>query len=104
MKYLEPVPVDVQPEPKREYIDVALDAVALQCKKNELSKNEMLDLVDDIQQMVNRVCRDKRRREDICRNPPPPPPAAAGFSPQQQQDPNGGMGLALSYEPQYYNM
>ena len=103
MKYLERVLVDVQPAPKREYIDVALDAVALQCKENDLSKNEMLDPVDDIQQMVNRVCRDKRSREDISRNTPLPPPAAAGFAPQQQ-DPNWGMGLALGYEPQYYNM
>ena len=103
IKLLEPVEVDVPPPPKKEYIDVALEAVSFQCKENELSKDELLDLADDIQEMVNRVCREKRRRNNIRRNPPPAP-AAAGFAPQQQQDLQGAMAIPLNYDPQYYQM
>ena len=102
LKFLEPV--DVGPEPQKDYIDLALHAVAVQCKEN-LNKNEILDVVDDIQQLVNRVCRDKRRREEIQRNPPPPP-AAAGFAPQVQHQ-QGALALPLNYNnepPQYYQM
>ena len=48
LKFFEPVDVSGPPPVKIEYIDVALDAVALQCKEN-LSKNEMLDVLDNIQ-------------------------------------------------------
>ena len=79
LKFLEPVDVaPVAPPPKKDYIDVALEAISVQCKEN-LNKNEILDVVDDIQQLVSRVCRDKRRREQLQRNPPPPPAAAGVF-------------------------
>ena len=69
LKFLEPVDVaPVAPPPKKDYIDVALEAISVQCKEN-LNKNEILDVVDDIQQLVSRVCRDKRRREQLQRNP-----------------------------------
>ena len=98
LKYLEAVDVVAPPPVKKDYIDLALEAVAVQCKEN-LNKNEILDTVDEIQQLVSRVCRDKRRREEIQRNPPPPPAAAGGFQ--------GAMGLPpMNYnnEPQFYNM
>ena len=103
LKFLEPVDVaPVAPPPKKDYIDVALEAISVQCKEN-LNKDEILDVVDDIQQLVSRVCRDKRRREQLQRNPPPPPAAAGGF----QQDLQGAMALppmGYNNEPQFYNM
>ena len=40
---------------KKEYVDSAFETIALQMKQN-LSNNEILDLVEDIQGMVNRAC------------------------------------------------
>ena len=50
------------PEPaKKDYIKSALGTVAIQMREN-LSNDEILDLIEDIQGIVNRACREKRRR------------------------------------------
>ena len=50
--------------PKRDYIDTALEFVCIQMKDN-LSKNEILDLVKDIQNTINRACREKWIKIDM---------------------------------------
>ena len=61
-----------EPE-KQEYVDLALSAIALKMKST-LSQHEIMDLVEDIEMIINRACREKRRRMQACENPPPPPP------------------------------
>ena len=54
-----------EPEaPKKDYIDRALCTVVLQMRKN-LSHNEILEVIEDIQGMVNRACRENRRRIEM---------------------------------------
>ena len=57
-------PVDVPEPAKKDYIEPALGTVASQMKEN-LSHNEILDLIEDIQGMVNRACREKCRRIEM---------------------------------------
>ena len=64
LKCLEPVDVPQAQPIKKEYVDSAFETIALQMKQN-LSNNEILDLVEDIQGMVNRACREKQRRIDM---------------------------------------
>ena len=47
--------------PKKDFLEQALCTVGMQMREN-LSHNEVLDLIEDIQGMVNRACREKRRR------------------------------------------
>ncbi|MCG8621872.1 MAG: hypothetical protein MJE68_07740, partial [Proteobacteria bacterium] len=73
IKALEPQP---QPEQvavpvKREYLDVALEAMSFKMKE-VLSSAEIMDLVEDLEQLVNRACREKRRRMEMVANPPLP--------------------------------
>ena len=49
-----------EPE-KQEYVDLALSAIALKMKST-LSQHEIMDLVEDIERIMNRACRKKRRR------------------------------------------
>ena len=42
--------------------------------KSTLSQHEIMDLVEDIEMIINRACREKRRRMQACENPPPPAP------------------------------
>ena len=57
---------------KREYIDVAFEAMSFKMKEI-LSKEEIMDLVKDLQQLVNRACREKRCCMELVTNPPVPP-------------------------------
>ena len=66
----EQVPLDSSV--KREYIDVAFEAMSFKMKEI-LSKEEIMDLVEDLQQLVNRACREKRRCMELVTNPPLPP-------------------------------
>ena len=73
IKALEPQP---QPEQvavpvKREYLDVALEAMSFKMRE-VLSSAEIMDLVEDLEQLVNRACREKRRRMEMVANPPLP--------------------------------
>ena len=71
-KLLKTLESPVEPE-KQEYVDLALSAIALKMKST-LSQHEIMDLVEDIEMIVNRACREKRRRMQACENPPPPAP------------------------------
>ena len=93
---------------KQEYVDVAFAAIAMKMKST-LSQNEMMDLVEDIQQLVNRACREKRRRMDLtAQQPPPPPPVIASTSTETMYGgppgPQGPMAHPVQYEeqPNYY--
>ena len=63
-------PHPAEPTELEEYVDLALAAISRKMK-DTLSKNEIMDLVEDIQQIVNKAC--KRRRMDI------KPPVLAKF-------------------------
>ena len=52
-------PHPAEPTEPEEYVDLALAAISRKMK-DTLSKNEIMDLVEDIQQIVNRACREKR--------------------------------------------
>ena len=111
LKTLEqPHPVEsAEPE---EYVDLALAAISRKMK-DTLSKNVIMDLVEDIQQIVNRAYREKRRQmELVSQNPPAPPPVTPHTSTDTMFGGPGPQGpLALQVQPaltpdgqgQYYN-
>ena len=111
LKAIEPqAQVDVPPPPpqQHEYVDVALEAMSFKMKE-VLSKEEIIDLMEDLENLVSRACREKRRRMELVKNPnvppqhplpeqmyggPPPPMAVpVGF------DNNSG----ANNDPTYYN-
>ena len=92
---------------KQEYVDVAFAAIAMKMKST-LSQNEIMDLVEDIQQLVNRACREKRRRMDLtAQQPPPPPPVIASTSTEMMyggpQAPMAHPVAGYNNEPNYFN-
>ena len=73
-------PHPVESAELEEYVYLALAAISRKMK-DTLSKNEIMDLVEDIQQIVNRACREKRRwMELLTQNPPAPPPVTLHIS------------------------
>ena len=62
---MEPAVVSAPPPPpeKKEYVDLAFAALKSKMKST-LSDNEMMDAVEEVEQVVNRICREKRRRVD----------------------------------------
>ena len=59
-------PVTAAPPPppeKKEYVDLAFAAMTTKMKTT-LSDNEIMDAVEEMEQVVNRICREKRRRLD----------------------------------------
>ena len=105
-------PHPAEPTEPEEYVDPALAAISRKMK-DTLSKNEIMDLVEDIQQIVNRACREKRRRmELVTQNPPAPPPVTPHTSTDTMFGGPGPQGpLAVQVQPiftidgqgQYYN-
>ena len=105
-------PHPAEPTEPEEYVDLALAAISRKMK-DTLSKNEIMDLVEDIQQIVNRACREKRRwMELVTQNPPAPPPVTPHTSTDMMFGGPGPQGpLALQVQPaftpdgqgQYYN-
>ena len=87
---------------KGEYIYVAFEAMSFKMKEI-LSKDEIMDLVEDLQQLVNRACREKRRRMDLVTNPPLPPQHP--LQEQMYAGPPGPMAVPVgnNSEPSYYN-
>ena len=87
---------------KREYIDVAFEAMSFKMKEI-FSKEEIMDLVKDLQQLVNRACREKRHHMDIVTNPPLPPQHP--LQEQMYAEPPGPMAVPVgnNSEPSYYN-
>ena len=49
------------PEPEQEYIDLAFAAIIKKIKKT-LNDNEITDAVEEVELVINRICREKRRR------------------------------------------
>ena len=115
LKAIEPqAQVDVPPpppQPKREYVDVALEAIGFKMKE-VLSKEEIIDLVEDLENLVSRACREKRRHMELVTTPNVPPqhplqePIYAG-----PPGPQGPMAVAVPFnnnttgnnEPTFYN-
>ena len=55
-----PAPVEA-PKPEQEYIDLAFAAIIEKMKKT-LNDNEIMDAVEEVELVINRICREKRRR------------------------------------------
>ena len=55
-----PAPVEA-PEPEQEYIDLAFATIIKKMKKT-LNDNEIMDAVEEVELVINRICREKRRR------------------------------------------
>ena len=62
--------VDLAPPPpleKHEYLDVSLEAMAFKMKE-VLSKEEVIDVVKDLENLVSRTSREKRRQMEMVQN------------------------------------
>ena len=55
-----PAPVEA-PELEQEYIDLAFAMIIKKMKKT-LNDNEIMDAVEEVELVINRICREKRRR------------------------------------------
>ena len=55
-----PAPVEA-PELEQEYIDLAFAAIIKKMKKT-LNDNEIMDAVEEVELVINHICRKKRRR------------------------------------------
>ena len=49
------------PEPEQEYIDLAFAMIIKKMKKT-LNDNEIMDAVEEVELVINHICREKRRR------------------------------------------
>ena len=49
------------PELEQDYIDLAFAAIIKKMKKT-LNDNEIMDAVEEVELVINRICREKRRR------------------------------------------
>ena len=54
-----PAPVEA-PEPEQEYIDLAFAMIIKKIKKT-LNDNEIMDAVEEVELVINPICREKRR-------------------------------------------
>ena len=52
------------PTPKHEYLDIAFEAMAFNMR-DVLSKEEIIDLVEDLENLVSKACREKRWMEMV---------------------------------------
>ena len=107
LKTLEnPIETAAPAEPQ-DYVDLAFTAMARKMK-DTLNKNEIMDVVEEIEAIVNRACREKRRRMDLTgQQAPPPPPVTASTSTDTLfgggPGPQGPMAIPAYNEPNYYN-
>ena len=105
LKTLEnPIETAAPTEPQ-DYVDLAFTAIARKMK-DTLNKNEIMDVVEEIEAIVNRACREKRM--DLTgQQAPPPPPVTASTSTDTLfgggQGPQGPMAIPAYNEPNYYN-
>ena len=95
-------PHPAEPTELEEYVDLALAAISRKMK-DTLSKNEIMDLVEDIQQIVNRAFREKRRwMELVTQNPPALPSVTPHTSTDMMFGGPGPQGpLALQVQPAF---
>ena len=56
-----PAPAPAPVEAEQEYIDLAFAAIIKKMKKT-LNDNEIMDAVEEVELVINRICREKRRR------------------------------------------
>ena len=107
LKTLEnPIETTASAEPQ-DYVDLAFTAIVRKMK-DTLNKNEIMDVVEEIEAIVNRACREKRRRMDLTgQQAPPPPPVTASTSTDTLfgggPGPQGPMAIPAYNEPNYYN-
>ena len=92
--------VDVGPPPppaKCEYLDVALEAMAFKMRE-VLSKKEIIDVVEDLENLVSRACREKRCCMEMVKNPAVPPqhPLQEAQA-QMYAGPQGPMAVPVPY-------
>ena len=107
LKTLEnPIETAAPAEPQ-DYVDLAFTAIVRKMK-DTLNKNEIMDVVEEIKAIVNRACREKRRRMDLTgQQAPPPPPVTASMSTDTLfgggPGPQGPMAIPAYNEPNYNN-
>ena len=95
------------PAESQGYVDLAFTAIV--CKmKDTLNKNEIMDVVEEIEAIVNRACREKRRQMDLTgQQAPLPPPVTASMSTDTLfgggPGPQGPMAIPAYNDPNYYN-
>ena len=105
LKTLEnPIETAAPAEPQ-DYVDLAFTAISRKMK-DTLNKNEIMDVVEEA--IVNRACREKRRRMDLTgQQAPPPPPVTASMSTDNLfgggPGPQGPMAIPAYNELNYYN-
>ena len=93
--------VDVGPPPppptKRKYLDVALEAMAFKIRE-VLSKEEIIDVVEDLENLVSRACTEKRCWMEMVKNPAVPAQHPLQ-KPQAQMyaGPQGPMAIPVPY-------
>ena len=59
------------PPPKCEYLDVDLEAMTFKMRE-VLSKEEIIDVVEALENVVSRACTEKRHRMEMVKNPAVP--------------------------------
>ena len=107
LKTLEnPIETPAPAEPQ-DYVDLAFTAISRKMK-DTLNKNEIMDVVEEIEAIINRVCREKRRRIDLTgQQAPLPPPVTASTSTDTLfgggPGPQGPMAIPAYNELIYYN-
>ena len=107
LKTLENPMETATPAEPQDYVDLAFTAIARKMK-DTLNKNEIMDVVEEIEAIVNRACREKRRRMDLTgQQAPLPPPVTASTSTDTLfgvgPGPQGPMAIQAYNEPNYYN-
>ena len=95
------------PAEPRDYVDLAFTAISHKMK-DTLNKNEIIDVVEEIEAIVNRACREKRRWMDLTgQQALPPPPVTASMSTDNLSGggpgPEGPMAIPAHNELNYYN-
>ena len=94
LRCLEPVEVPKpEADPKKDFVEKALCTVGIQMREN-LSHNEVLDLIEDIQGMVNWAYREKRRRIEMANQ------VSNNQMYQGPQGPHGPMAVPVNFEDQ----
>ena len=106
LKTLEnPIETAAPAEPQ-DYVDLAFTTIVRKMK-DTLNKNEIMDVVEDIEAIVNRACREKRRRMDLTGLQAPPVTASTStdtlFGGGPGPGPQGPMAIPAYNEPNYYN-
>ena len=96
LRCLEPVDVPQPETMKKDYIDQALVTLGMQMREN-LSHNEILELIEEIQGTVNWASREKHRRIEMANQVSNNSQMYQGGGP----GPQGHMAVPVSYEEQH---